>query len=47
MATHLLNKGMSLPSLQAILDHEEITTTQIYAQISTKNIEKGYRKHVG
>lgn len=43
-ATHMLNDGMSLPVLQEILGHEEVTTTQIYAQMSNENIENEYRQ---
>lgn len=46
MATHLLNGGADLVTVQAILGHEDASTTQIYAQISNSNIEHEYRKHM-
>jgi integrase/recombinase XerD len=46
MATHLLNSGADLGIVQAILGHEDASTTQIYAQLSTSNIEHEYRKHM-
>lgn len=44
-ASHMLNKGMSLSSLQEILGHEEVTTTQIYAKMQNSKIEQEYRKY--
>ncbi|MBU5486425.1 tyrosine-type recombinase/integrase [Clostridium sp. MSJ-11] len=43
-ATHKLNSGMSLPVLQALMGHENPSTTQIYAQLSQENIKHEYRK---
>lgn len=45
-ATHLLNAGADLVTVQAILGHEDASTTQIYAQMSNTNIEHEYRKHM-
>ncbi|MFT9495865.1 site-specific tyrosine recombinase/integron integrase [Anaerosolibacter sp.] len=46
MATHLLNGGADLVTVQAILGHEDASTTQIYAQLSNANIEHEYRKYM-
>lgn len=46
MATHLLNSGADLVTVQALLGHEDASTTQIYAQISNINIEHEYRKYM-
>lgn len=46
MATHLLNSGMDITVLQEILGHEEASTTQIYAQTSSENVEHEYRKYM-
>ena len=44
-ATHWLNSGMDITSVQSILGHDNLDTTQIYAQVSRTTIEHEYRKY--
>lgn len=45
LATNLIDRGMNIQDVAAILGHADLKTTQVYCYISQSNVQAAYRKY--
>lgn len=45
LATNLIDRGMSIQEVSAILGHSKLDTTMIYVSVNERNTENSYRKY--
>ena len=44
-ATHMLNNGADLRSVQLLLGHSDLATTQIYTHVAQEEVQNMHKKH--
>ena len=44
-ATHLVNSGMNIRHVQALLGHSSLSSTQVYTKVAIKDLKRVIKKH--